>query len=95
MSEWNIDSLKGLTGDAFEAERNRIISSYIKSLPEERRTATYAMQCKIDLARETMPNEEFLLWMVREMAEQLENLSDACVHLSHLVLGPPKTGSTV
>jgi len=69
--------------DRFEAERNRIISTYIKSLPEERRHAAYAMQCRVDLARMTMTQGDLLKWMIAEAAELQANLSDQFGFIGH------------
>jgi hypothetical protein len=77
--------------DRFEAERNRLISDYIKSLPEENRTAAYAMQCKIDAARMTMSSDELLQWMVREAAELNANLSDQFSFIGHKAADMKKT----
>ena len=83
----NIDHLFWLRHDKalFEAERNRIISTYIKSLPEERRTAAYAMQCKIDVARMQLSDEELLKWMANEARELTENLTNQLSFVGHKV----------
>ena len=60
----------------FEAERSRLISEYINSLPEERRRSAYLMQLKIDEARVKLSDDELLAWMVREATELQENLAD-------------------
>ena len=67
----------------FEAARNEIITEYLKSVPKENQKAAYAMQCKIDLARESMSQEELLVWMQRELAELAENLSDQFSFIAH------------
>ncbi len=81
----NLDHLFWLRHDKerFEQERNRLVTEYIKSVPEEHRAAAYAMQCKIDLARMTLSPEEFLKWMQREMAELGENLADQFAFIGH------------
>lgn len=86
---WSVETLFGLTGDAFETERNRIIVEYIKSLPPEKRNVAYATQLSVDLKRETLSPEEFSRWLVQEMNEHLENLSDQLVSLKHIIEGPP------
>jgi hypothetical protein len=90
---WTVETLYALKDDpvAFETERSRIISEYIKSLPEDRRKTAYAMQCKIDLARETMSGSDFLLWMGKEAVELGENLADQLLAIRHLVDGPPRS----
>lgn len=87
----NVEHLRELAGDAlaFESERNRIISEYLKSLPKERRAAAYAMQVEIDLARETMSSDELLVWMCRQAAERLENLSDQFQAIKHQLIPLP------
>lgn len=67
----------------FEAARGELITEYLKSVPEEHRKAAYAMQCKIDLARETMSPEQLLEWMRKELAELAENLSDQFSFIAH------------
>ena len=81
----NIDHLYLLRNDPdrFEAERNKVISAYIKSLPEERRNAAYAMQCKIDVARQKMSQEEFLRWMSNEAYEISMNIEDQFNFIGH------------
>lgn len=69
--------------EAFEAERNRLISDYIKSLPEHQRVAAHAMQCKIDLARQTLSPDEFLKWMQQETAEMARNMNDLFLAVQH------------
>jgi len=69
--------------DAFERERNRLISDYIKSLPEERRAAAYLMQLRIDEARLRLSQEELLMWMQREAVELAANLGDQFSYLGH------------
>jgi hypothetical protein len=88
----NVDHLRELAADedAFERERNRIISEYLKSLPPERRMAAYATQIQVDLARETMSSDELLVWMCREAAEKLENLSDQFQAVRNRLV-PPST----
>lgn len=61
---------------AFERERNRLITEYMQSLPADKRRVAYAMQVKIDLARETMSNDEFLRWMANEAQKLAANLDD-------------------
>lgn len=71
--------------DRFEVERSRLISDFIKSMPEEHRMAAYAMQCKIDAARLTMSSDELLQWMVREFAELQANMMDQFAFIGHKV----------
>jgi len=77
--------------DKFEAERNRLISEYIKSVPEEHRVAAYAMQCKIDVARMTLSCDELLVWMVSEAAELGANLDDQFAFIGHKAADMKKT----
>jgi hypothetical protein len=87
---WSVETLFGLTGDAFEAERNRIISEYIKSLPEGReRNMSYAKQLELDLKREMMQPDEFNRYLAAQITESLENLADQLTALKHLIDGPP------
>lgn len=90
---WTVETLYTLKDDpvAFEKERSRIIAEYIKSLPTEKQKVAYAMQCKIDLARETLGSDDFLLWMGKEAVELGENLADQLLVIRHLVDGPPKS----
>lgn len=69
--------------ERFEAERNRIISEYIRALPEEKRAAAYAMQLKIDEARLRLSDEDLLKWMVAEAAELQANLVDQFNYVAH------------
>lgn len=91
---WTVESLHGLTGDAFEDERNRIIMDYFKSLPENRRRTAYAMQCRIDLARMTLSEEDYLRWFQAQGLELAENLADQLVRFKGIVEGPPTLSST-
>lgn len=72
------DHLAALKDDpvAFEIERNRIISGYIKSLPEHQQKRAYLMQCRIDIARATLNDEELLEWFKLEAQELAENIDD-------------------
>ena len=81
----NLDHLASLRDDdlRFEAERSRIISEYIKSLPEEHQRQAYAYQLRIDAARLTMSSERFLQWMVNEASEMADNLSDQFLAIAH------------
>lgn len=81
----SVDHLYALAGDedAFERERNRLITEYIKSIPEQHRRAAYAMQCKIDAARLTLGPQEFLAWMQLEALELAENLGDQFSFIAH------------
>jgi hypothetical protein len=71
--------------ERFEWARNALISDYIKSLPEDRRHAAYAMQCKIDVARMKLSPEEFLVWMQREAVELGDNLADQFSFIKHKI----------
>lgn len=81
----NVDHLFWLRHDEdrFEAERNRIISEYISSIPEPHRNAAYAFQLKIDEARMRLSQDEFLKWMQQEARELAENLSDQFLAVQH------------
>jgi hypothetical protein len=85
MKQPSLDHLFWLRHDAvkFEVARQQLISDYIKSLPEKHRKSAYAMQCKIDLARQTLSQDEFLQWMKTEFVELSENLSDQFAFIAH------------
>ena len=55
----NFDRLKGLTGQAFEDERLRILREYFMTLPEGQAQVAYAMQLKIEDARNMLSPAEF------------------------------------
>lgn len=69
----------------FEAERSKLISDYISSLPEERRAAAWAMQQKIDQARKTLSGDKLLAWMVGEAVELQANVVDQFNHIHSTV----------
>lgn len=88
---WDLSKLKSLSPDSveFDDERARIIRDHIMSLPPEKRNQAYAQQCRIDLARETMPREQFEAFLWKDMAENLANLADAMGALTSLIAGSP------
>lgn len=87
---WDVSSLYGLTGDAFELERMRIIDGYLQTLSAERRKEALSLQLTLDLARLKMSESEFELHLAKLIAENLENLSDQLVALRNVIAGPPK-----
>ena len=69
--------------DRFEAERARLISEYIATVPEEHRASVQAFQNKIDAARSTMSQDQFLTFLQQESRELAENLSDQFLAITH------------
>ena len=69
--------------DRFEAERTRLISEYIATVPEEHRASVQAFQNKIDAARSTMSQDQFLTFLQQESRELAENLSDQFLASTH------------
>ena len=59
---------------AFENERTRIIESYIKSLPENRRKIAYAFQLQLDLKRYSLSSADFIAYCVAKIGENAEQL---------------------
>jgi hypothetical protein len=87
---WDVSSLYGLTGMEFEMERNRILSEYILSLPEEKRKVAYAKQLEIESVRISADDEEFNKWLMSQISENLGNISDQFVAMKHLIDGAPR-----
>lgn len=85
----NLSYLALLSKMEFEAERNRLISQYILSLPEERRKKAYLHQLNVDEKRINLSPEEFMKWIQLELNENLLNLEDAMSSLQHILT--PKT----
>lgn len=81
----NTDHLFWLRHDAdrFEAERTRLISEYIATVPEEHRASVQAFQSRIDAARSSMTPDQFLVWMQKEVRELTENMSDQFLAITH------------
>jgi hypothetical protein len=86
---WSVETLFGLTGDAFERERNRIISEFIKAQPEDRRKKVQLQQLNIDIKRHQMGDADFAKWLAAELTENLENLGDQMSALKSIIVGPP------
>jgi hypothetical protein len=86
---WSVDSLFGLTGDAFERERSRIIAEFIKAQPEDRRKKVHLAQLNIDIKRHNLSPEDFNKWLASELTENLENLQDQLLALRGILNGPP------
>lgn len=77
-----IEALVGLEGMAFEAARSKIISDYIKSLPEDKRKKAYLLQLEIDAHRMANPDSH-LPWLMTQLSERMENLADAAQQFIH------------
>lgn len=75
--QWSVDTLAGLEGPAFEVERERIVTEFLSSVPnQQRREALTAQQIQLDLLREQVSHPEFMAHLAHQMAETLANLSD-------------------
>jgi len=56
---------------AFEAERTKIINSYIDSLPEENRQAAHRFQNDLDLKRITLSSSDFIAYCSARIQQNL------------------------
>lgn len=87
----DISTLTGLDGEAFEAERARLIEQHLAALPERQQKAARALQGRVDEARGSLEPPEFARWLANEANEQAENLIDTLVQLRGVITGPPIT----
>ena len=71
-----IEDLSGLSEYEFEARRSKIISDYIKSLPEDRRKKAYVFQLELDLKRIKMEPQAFMAHCFSEVGQNLERTSE-------------------
>jgi hypothetical protein len=78
MEDINFEKLQELLSDpaAFEAERSRIISSFISSLPKDRQVDAMAFQARLDATRATMTADQFLEYTSTQINENLERMAD-------------------
>jgi hypothetical protein len=70
----------------WEAERARLINDAINEAGPELRPKLTALQASLDVLRETMPPDQFLRYLMLEIQENLENMSDQFVMLKNTVL---------
>jgi len=80
MLDFDFDKLMSLAKNplAFEAERARIINSYIKTIPEHRRRAAYTFQVQLDQKRLGMKSEDFIKHCSEQMQENMEKVDALC-----------------
>ena len=76
MSDFDFDKMMALAKNplAFEAERARVINSYIKTLPEERRQAAFKFQKDLDLKRIGMKSVDFIGYCAAKMTDNLDQI---------------------
>jgi hypothetical protein len=70
----------------WEAERARLINNAINEAGPELRPKLMALQASLDVLRETVSPEQFLHFLMLEIQENLENMSDQFVMLKNTVL---------
>jgi hypothetical protein len=75
--------LADLSPKEFELERMKIINEHLDSLPHEQRAKMLAFQIGLDVKREQMAAEEFMAYLVRQMGENFENMSDLVIAARH------------
>lgn len=82
----DLSYLANLSEFEYEAERCRLIEAELDkaSTPELRRKGL-ALQLRLDQRREQMSSEQFMASLVRDMSENIENISDQFVALQHTI----------
>jgi hypothetical protein len=88
---WSVETLFGLEGEAFEAERRRLISAEIMKAAPERREALLLMQAGLDEVRDQVSSADFLQICFERIRENLENVLDQYVAIGHLSGKKPST----
>jgi hypothetical protein len=68
----------------FEAERCRIINSYLDGLTPDQRKLALSQQLELELLRDKSTPEEFLSSLLASLRENIENLDDQVLALKHL-----------
>lgn len=71
---WSVKTLFGLQGEAFEAERRRILDEFFMSLSPAARQKALLVQFDIDEARLTLEPAEFDSWLKQELTYKLNRL---------------------
>jgi hypothetical protein len=84
----DLSYLSMLDEASFEAERNRLIANEILKADPDRRRKLVAFQMQLDLVRDRVTSEQFMLHCAALLRENLENLSDQLVHLKSLIEPP-------
>lgn len=69
----------------FEAERCRIINSYLDGLTLDQRKLALLQQFKLERLRDKSTPEEFLSSLLVSLRENIENLDDQVLALKHLI----------
>lgn len=69
-------TLAATNAPAFEAERKRLISEQLLSIPEDKRAKYEALQAELDVLRAGLPPDQFMNELVRRLQENLLDLND-------------------
>lgn len=85
----DLSYMSALGETEFEAERCRLIRAEIMKAPEERRKQLLNLQMQLDLVRDKVSSEEFMLHCASMITENLENMVDQAARLKSLVQPPP------
>jgi len=88
---WSVETLFGLEGAAFEAERRRLINAEIMKAGPERRAGLLLMQARLDKVRGQVSSLDFLQICFVQIRENLENVLDQCSAIEHLAGKKPGT----